>query len=79
MTQALSSMGCDITATEDGMIIEGGRALHGAEIDSFSDHRIAMSLAVAGLNSEGTTQILNAECVDISYPQFFEDLHMLFS
>ena len=79
MTQALSSMGCDITATEDGMIIEGGRALHGAEIDSFSDHRIAMSLAVAGLNAEGTTQILNAECVDISYPQFFEDLHTLFS
>ena len=79
MTQALSSMGCDITATEDGMIIEGGRALHGTEIDSFSDHRIAMSLAVAGLNAEGTTQILNAECVDISYPQFFEDLHTLFS
>ena len=79
MTQALSSMGCDITATEDGMIIEGGRALHGADIDSFSDHRIAMSLAVAGLNVEGTTQILNAECVDISYPQFFEDLRRLFS
>lgn len=79
MTQALSSMGCDITATEDGMIIEGGRTLHGAEIDSFSDHRIAMSLAVAGLNAEGTTQILNAECVDISYPQFFEDLHTLYS
>ena len=38
-----------------------------------------MSLAVAGLNVEGTTQILNAECVDISYPQFFEDLRRLFS
>ena len=79
MTQALSSMGCNITAQDDGMIIEGGRSLHGADIDSFNDHRIAMSLAVAGLSAEGTTQILNAECVDISYPQFFEDLHALFS
>ena len=46
MVENLSAMGCDITATEDGMIIKGGKALHGAEIDSHLDHRIAMSFAI---------------------------------
>ncbi|NLG04293.1 MAG: 3-phosphoshikimate 1-carboxyvinyltransferase, partial [Clostridia bacterium] len=64
----LSSMGADITATSDGMIINGGRPLHGAVLGSRLDHRIAMSFAVAGLGASGTTEIIGSECVKISYP-----------
>ena len=70
-------MGCHITATDDGMIIEGGRPLHGAEIDSRKDHRIAMSMAVAALAAEGETTIRDAECIDISYPEFYQDMQSL--
>jgi 3-phosphoshikimate 1-carboxyvinyltransferase len=74
MVDNLSRMGAHITATEDGMIIEGGYPLHGAEIDSHLDHRIAMSFAVAALASEGETTIKDADCVKISYPDFYKDL-----
>lgn len=70
----LSEMGCDITGTEDGMIIRGGKPLHGAVLDSHLDHRIAMSFAVAGLVADGETEITNADCVNISYPGFYCDL-----
>jgi 3-phosphoshikimate 1-carboxyvinyltransferase len=71
----LSDMGADIIATDDGMIINGGVPLHGAVIDSKMDHRIAMAFAIAGLVTDGDTQILNPECVNISYPEFFMDLN----
>lgn len=74
----LKKMGADLTATEDGMIIEGGKPLHGAVIDSKMDHRIAMSFAIAGLASSGETEILDAECVNISYPNFYSDLARLY-
>ena len=77
MTENLRKMGADIQATEDGMIIHGGKPLHGAEIDSHLDHRVAMSFAVAGLLSEGTLSIKNGECVNISYPEFYHDLYSL--
>ena len=77
MTEELSKMGADITPTEDGMIIRGGRSLHGAEVDAHADHRAAMSLAVAALAAEGVTTIRGAECVGISYPDFFKDLDRL--
>lgn len=70
----LSEMGCDITGTEDGMIIRGGKPLHGTVLDSHLDHRIAMSFAVAGLVADGETEITNADCVNISYPGFYRDL-----
>ena len=70
----LTAMGCDVTGTEDGMIIRGGRPLKGAVLESHLDHRIAMSFAVAGLVAEGETEILNADCVNISYPDFYRDL-----
>lgn len=70
----LSEMGCDITGTEDGMIIRGGKPLHGAVLDSHLDHRIAMSFAVAGLVADVETEITNADCVNISYPGFYRDL-----
>ena len=77
MVENLSRMGADIEGTEDGMIIRGGRPLHGAEIDSHLDHRIAMSFAVAARAAEGTTTIRDAECVRISYPGFYDDLFSL--
>ena len=77
MTENLQKMGAESQATEDGMSIHGGKPLHGAEIDSHLDHRIAMSFAVAGLLSEGTLSIKNGECVNISYPEFYSDLYSL--
>ena len=74
MVDNLSRMGAHITASEDGMIIEGGYPLHGAEIDSYLDHRIAMSFAVAALAADGETTIRDADCVKISYPKFYEHL-----
>lgn len=79
MVDNLSRMGAHITATDDGMIIEGGYPLHGAEIDSRLDHRIAMSFAVAALAADGETTIRDANCVKISYPKFYEDLFRLAS
>lgn len=77
MVDNLSAMGAHITATEDGMIIEGGHPLRGAVIDSRLDHRIAMTFAVAALAADGETEILGADCVRISYPGFYEDLQGL--
>lgn len=77
MVQNLSAMGARITATDDGMIIEGGRPLHGAAVDSRLDHRIAMTFAVTALACDGETEILNADCVRISYPNFYKDLKKL--
>lgn len=77
MVNSLKAMGVDIEGTDDGMIIRGGKPLQGAVIDSHLDHRIAMSFAIAGLAAEGTTEITRAECVDISYPNFYQDLARL--
>jgi 3-phosphoshikimate 1-carboxyvinyltransferase len=77
MEEGLSAMGADIVATEDGWVINGPRILEGAKVDSYGDHRIAMALAVAGLVADGKTEIDGAECVDISYPSFFDDLESL--
>ena len=77
MTENLTAMGVDITATDDGMIINGGKTPHGAAIQSHLDHRIAMSFAVAALASDGETEIIGSECVNISYPTFYDDLFKL--
>ena len=77
MAENLSRMGADITPTDDGMIIHGGKPLHGAEIDSYLDHRVAMSFAVAGLLCDGPLSIKGWDCVKISYPEFYEDLYRL--
>jgi 3-phosphoshikimate 1-carboxyvinyltransferase len=70
----LRRMGAEVEEREDGLKIPGGQTLHGAEIDSFSDHRIAMAFAVAALRAEGETLIRGAEAAAISYPAFFETL-----
>ena len=77
MVQYLSAMGCDITGTDDGMIIHGGKPLRGTIVDSHLDHRIAMSFAIAALVADGETTIQGSDVVTISYPAFYEDLERL--
>lgn len=77
MVRNLSAMGADVEETPDGMVIRGGRPLHGTQIDSRLDHRIAMTFAVVSCLAEGETEILGAECVNISYPEFYQDLARL--
>lgn len=75
VTAGLKAMGADITPTDDGMIIEGTGHLNGAPIQSYLDHRIAMAFSVAGLASDGETQIVDSQCVDVSYPEFYATLN----
>lgn len=77
ISSQLKQMGADIVQTEDGLIIEGGKNLKGCIVDSFKDHRIAMMLSIAGLIAEGTTEILNSNCVNISFSNFYEVLKQL--
>jgi 3-phosphoshikimate 1-carboxyvinyltransferase len=70
----LRLMGAEVEEREDGLKIPGGQTLHGAELDSFGDHRIAMAFAVAALRAEGETLIRGAESAAISYPAFFQTL-----
>ena len=73
----LNLMGASITELPDGMEIVGGKVLKGAEVDSHTDHRIAMSLAIAALNATGTTTIHRAEAAAISYPDFTATLQQV--
>ncbi len=77
VVSGLKAMGCDIEATDDGMIIRGGKPLHGASIDAGLDHRICMSFAIASLVAEGTTTLTGEETTETSYPGFFRDLESL--
>ena len=70
----LRAFGVDVFETEDGMEIEGGGEYHGADVESFGDHRIAMACAVLGMFSEGQTTVRDTECVNTSYPGFYEQL-----
>jgi 3-phosphoshikimate 1-carboxyvinyltransferase len=71
VTKNLRLMGAQVEEHDDGLRIPGGQSLHGAELDSFGDHRIAMAFAVAALRAEGETIIYGAESAAISYPGFF--------
>jgi 3-phosphoshikimate 1-carboxyvinyltransferase len=73
----LRAMGAEVEEHEDGLTIPGGQSLHGAEIDSFGDHRIAMAFAVAALRAEGKTTIHRADAAVISCPGFFAALEAL--
>lgn len=91
ISENLEAMGVSVDPTEDGMIIHGrrnlyggtpaaeGKPLHGAVIDSHKDHRLAMSFAIAALAADGETEIRDAQCVNISYPDFYRDLQSLSS
>jgi 3-phosphoshikimate 1-carboxyvinyltransferase len=74
MANQLNAMGAKVTELPDGMEVTGGHPLTGTGVDSFTDHRIAMSLAIAALRSAGTTTIHRAEAASISYPNFVATL-----
>ena len=76
VTDNLKAMGCNVTPTEDGMIITGG-TLHGASIHTLLDHSIAMAFSIAALVADGTTKILDSKCVDVSYPTFYDTFEQL--
>jgi 3-phosphoshikimate 1-carboxyvinyltransferase len=73
----LKKMGANIKEKEDGFIVVGPSKLQGAACESYHDHRIAMSLAIAALLAEGKTVIKNSECIDISFPGFENTLQKL--
>ncbi len=73
----LSRLGAQIEPLRDGMVIHGGRLLSGAEVDSHFDHRLAMSLAIAGLIAKGETSIKHARAAQVSYPAFWQTLRQI--
>lgn len=73
----LKKCGVDIEETADGMIINGGKTLHGTEFNTYGDHRMAMSLAILAQAADGEYSIDDGECVRVSYPDFFETLKKL--
>ena len=75
----LRAMGGRVQEFDDGMVIIGGAPLHGVVLDSFGDHRIAMSFLIAGLRAEGQTTLLHCENINTSYPGFEEHLRLLTS
>jgi 3-phosphoshikimate 1-carboxyvinyltransferase len=77
MASQLNKMGAKVTELPDGLEITGSETLSGADVDSHSDHRIAMSLAIAALKATGTTKINRAEAVAISYPNFNQTLEAI--
>ncbi len=77
MATELSKMGAQISELPDGLEITGGGCLIGAELDSYTDHRIAMSLAIASIMAKGKTTIHRAEAASISYPTFFDSLRSI--
>ncbi|MBQ6133596.1 MAG: 3-phosphoshikimate 1-carboxyvinyltransferase [Lachnospiraceae bacterium] len=77
ISENLRAMGADVTETPDGMVINGGKPLHCAKISTKKDHRIAMAFHVASLPLDEMNILDDAECVNISYPGFFEDMKSL--
>lgn len=77
MATQLQKMGANLTEQPDGLEIQGGASLQGAEVESFGDHRVGMSLAIAALNATGSTTIHRAEAAAISYPNFVATLQQL--
>ena len=73
----LRKMGAEVDERPDGLRVFGRQRLHGAELDSFGDHRIAMAFAVAALRAEGETTIHGADAAGVSYPSFFDDLRTI--
>jgi 3-phosphoshikimate 1-carboxyvinyltransferase len=73
----LGKMNASIHVTDDTLIVDGSSMVKGAVIDPHGDHRIAMACSIAALGAEGSTTITDAECVNKSYPRFYEDLEMI--
>jgi len=72
MENELKKLGADIETGPDYMIVNGGKTLTGANVDSYDDHRVAMALTVAGLFAKGETKVRDVQCASVSFPRFFE-------
>jgi 3-phosphoshikimate 1-carboxyvinyltransferase len=68
----LRAMGAEVEQYDDGLAVDGPVQMHGATIDAYGDHRIAMAFTVAALMARGDSEILGSDCVEISFPGFFE-------
>ncbi len=77
MTSQLRKMGARVEEFEDGMVIHGHTPLHGTDVESFGDHRTAMSLCIAGLAANGETTVHDTKCISISFPAFEKTLRGL--
>jgi 3-phosphoshikimate 1-carboxyvinyltransferase len=77
MAESLDEMGAAVVEEQDRLTVRGGSPLQGATLDGREDHRIVMSLAVAGLVAEGETTVTGADDVDASFPGFFDVLESL--
>ena len=77
VSAAIRALGGSVRASADGLEIDGSPRLRGGVVDAANDHRIAMMAAVLATRCEGPTTILGAECVEKSYPRFFDDLASL--
>ena len=77
MARQLNKFGAEIIEKEDGLIINGQSKFHSAEVDSETDHRVAMSLAIASLLAKGTSTIMRSDAASVSYPTFWEELAKL--
>ena len=73
----LGALGAEIGVVDSGLSLSGPASLHGGTVDSHGDHRIAMALSIAALNASGPVLIRNAECVNKSYPSYFDDIRAL--
>jgi 3-phosphoshikimate 1-carboxyvinyltransferase len=77
LADGIRAMGGEIEEFEDGFAITGPQRLTGGRVETAGDHRIAMAFAIAGLIAEGTTEIIDADCASVSFPEFYESLAML--
>lgn len=77
MVKNLRALGAEVEEFEDGLAVTGGKALQGATVDSYDDHRIAMAMGIAALVAAGETRILNAECAGVSFADFWDELRAL--
>ena len=74
MVNELRKMGADIEALSDGLIVNGKKSLNPTNVNTYNDHRIAMALSIAALNIIGESKIIDTQCVNISYPNFYETM-----
>ena len=77
MAWNLRAMGAHIETTDDGMIINGGKSIHGADFKTYGDHRMAMSLTVLAQLADGESTLDDSDCACVSYPTFFDDFYKL--
>lgn len=77
VVEEFNKCGIDITETDDGMIINGGKSIHGADFKTYGDHRMAMSLTVLAQLADGESTLDDSDCACVSYPTFFDDFYKL--